>query len=110
MFHPNLNCLSRLRAQCPWSETSSMRLLTFPQDFIWGTATASYQIEGGKGGEDKLHVAKQRSAVDLTVLADLVNFQKRACSVVVSLYAQGGTNAANRHLLLSRPLCARRCI
>ena len=28
-----------------------MKILKFPDGFSWGTATASYQIEGGKGGE-----------------------------------------------------------
>ena len=29
-----------------------MKVIRFPEDFCWGTATASYQIEGGKGGDN----------------------------------------------------------
>ncbi|PIE74502.1 MAG: hypothetical protein CSA18_04745 [Deltaproteobacteria bacterium] len=34
-----------------WDETMTENL-KFPKDFIWGTASASYQVEGGHGIED----------------------------------------------------------
>lgn len=35
------------------------KLLTFPRDFLWGAATASYQVEGGIENNDWAHAARK---------------------------------------------------
>ena len=35
-----------------------MKVLEFPESFEWGTATAAFQIEGSKGGEQNFSVDK----------------------------------------------------
>ncbi len=79
----------------------------FPKNFIWGTATASYQVEGGahedgKGPSVWTEFEKQPGAILENVTGDVASNQYHCWPEDVRLMKQAGMNAYRFSLAWSR--------